>query len=109
RPRPLPRRPLLGRARPPPPARQAGQGAAPRPGAAAGGGQRGPGRGAARAPGRRVRDRGGHLRRVGPRVVRGLRAAAAFLTRVPVTPEEATGDADLARSLPWFPVVGALV
>ena len=38
--------------------------------------------------------------------MRGLRAALAFLTRVPVGSFD--GD-DPGRSLPWFPVVGALV
>jgi len=37
--------------------------------------------------------------------VRGLRAAVAFLTRVPV----GSADDDPGRSVPWFPVVGALV
>ena len=39
----------------------------------------------------------------------GLRAAAAFLTRVPVASADVDGSASVARSLPWFPVVGALV
>jgi adenosylcobinamide-GDP ribazoletransferase len=41
-------------------------------------------------------------------VTRGLRLAASFLTRVPVaaTPES---PGDLARAVPWFPAVGALV
>ncbi len=38
----------------------------------------------------------------------GLRTAAALLTRVPVAREEMS-DHDLARSIPWFPVVGGLV
>jgi adenosylcobinamide-GDP ribazoletransferase len=38
----------------------------------------------------------------------GLRAAAAFLTRVPVGRGQ-TDEATLARSVPWFPVVGGLV
>ena len=37
--------------------------------------------------------------------MRGLRAAVAFLTRVPV----GSADDDPGRSVPWFPVVGALV
>jgi adenosylcobinamide-GDP ribazoletransferase len=41
--------------------------------------------------------------------VNELRAAAAFLTRVPVASEARGGDADMARAPPWFPVVGALV
>lgn len=43
----------------------------------------------------------------------GLRMAASFLTRVPVgaasAPPPADPDAALARAMPWFPVVGALV
>lgn len=47
----------------------------------------------------------GHLEPAKKRV-RGLREAAAFLTRVPL----ATGGShDVASALPWFPVVGALV
>jgi adenosylcobinamide-GDP ribazoletransferase len=37
--------------------------------------------------------------------VNGLRAAIAFLTRVPVGTQ--TAEADVARAIPWFPVVGA--
>ena len=40
--------------------------------------------------------------------LKGLRAAASFLTRVRVGRAEA-GPWDLAMSLPWFPVVGALL
>lgn len=40
--------------------------------------------------------------------MRGLRAAASFLTRVPVGPG-GEGSPDLARSVPWFPVVGGLL
>ena len=38
----------------------------------------------------------------------GFRVALSFLTRVPVA-EEADDERDLSRSIPWFPVVGALV
>jgi adenosylcobinamide-GDP ribazoletransferase len=38
----------------------------------------------------------------------GLLVAITFLTRVPVR-ARVDGPADLARSVPWFPVVGALV
>jgi len=38
----------------------------------------------------------------------GLRDATTLLTRVPLGARRAEG-ADLARSVPWFPVVGALV
>ncbi|MCU1450246.1 MAG: cobS [Acidimicrobiales bacterium] len=37
----------------------------------------------------------------------GLRAATAFLTRVPVGSTDV--ETDVARSLPWFPVVGAVL
>jgi adenosylcobinamide-GDP ribazoletransferase len=40
--------------------------------------------------------------------VKGLRTAASFLTRVPVD-RGTPGRPDLARSVPWFPVVGALL
>ena len=40
--------------------------------------------------------------------MRGLRAAVSLLTRVPVGPA-GSGSADLARAVPWFPLVGALV
>ncbi len=40
--------------------------------------------------------------------MRGLRAAASFLTRLPVGPG-GEGSPDLARSVPWFPVVGGLL
>jgi adenosylcobinamide-GDP ribazoletransferase len=40
--------------------------------------------------------------------VRGFRAAVSLLTRVPVG-GAGSGSADLARAVPWFPVVGALV
>lgn len=40
--------------------------------------------------------------------MRGLRAAVSFLTRVPAGPPR-LGSSDLARAVPWFPVVGALV
>jgi adenosylcobinamide-GDP ribazoletransferase len=43
-----------------------------------------------------------------PVPLRGLRAAASFLTRVPAGGGH-EGPSDLARSLPWFPVVGALL
>ena len=36
----------------------------------------------------------------------GLLVAVGFLTRIPVR-SHARSDADIARSLPWFPVVGA--
>jgi adenosylcobinamide-GDP ribazoletransferase len=38
----------------------------------------------------------------------GLRTAVSFLTRVPVS-AEIHGEGAIARSLPWFPVVGAAV
>ena len=37
----------------------------------------------------------------------GLREAAAFLTRLPMGADAVNGPTDIARSLPWFPVVGA--
>lgn len=40
--------------------------------------------------------------------MRGLRAAASFLTRLPVG-LGGEGSLDLARSIPWFPVVGGLL
>jgi adenosylcobinamide-GDP ribazoletransferase len=40
--------------------------------------------------------------------LRGLRAAVSFLTRVPAGPPRSE-PSDLARGVPWFPVVGALV
>ncbi|MGH2694082.1 MAG: adenosylcobinamide-GDP ribazoletransferase, partial [Actinomycetota bacterium] len=40
-------------------------------------------------------------------VVNGLRLAVAFLTRVPVA--ALRPETDLARSVPWFPVVGAAI
>jgi adenosylcobinamide-GDP ribazoletransferase len=40
--------------------------------------------------------------------LKGLRAAASFLTRVRVGDGD-EGPSDLARSLPWFPVVGGLL
>lgn len=40
--------------------------------------------------------------------MRGFRAAVSLLTRVPVG-GAGSGSADLARAVPWFPVVGALV
>ncbi|MBV8160040.1 MAG: adenosylcobinamide-GDP ribazoletransferase [Acidimicrobiia bacterium] len=44
---------------------------------------------------------------MGPAAVSGLRAAVAFLTRVPA----GAGDerVDVGRAVPWFPVVGGLV
>jgi len=44
---------------------------------------------------------------MGARPVTGLRGAVAFLTRVPIG--RATAEIDLARSVPFVPVVGALV
>jgi adenosylcobinamide-GDP ribazoletransferase len=44
---------------------------------------------------------------VGHAAVKGLRAATAFLTRVPVG--SGAVDDDIARALPWFPVVGAVL
>jgi len=41
-------------------------------------------------------------------LLRGLRSAAAFLTRFPLR-ATATGGSDVARSVPWFPVVGGLL
>jgi adenosylcobinamide-GDP ribazoletransferase len=41
--------------------------------------------------------------------VKGLRGAAAFLTRLPVGGGADEEPADIARSLPWFPVVGAIL
>jgi adenosylcobinamide-GDP ribazoletransferase len=38
--------------------------------------------------------------------VSGFRTAASFLTRVPLHP---SGDVDLARATPWFPIVGAVI
>ena len=58
------------------------QAAAHRPWAEARRGNRGPGRPAAGATGGQMRDRCGHIRRVGD--VKGLRAAVGLLTRVPV-------------------------
>jgi adenosylcobinamide-GDP ribazoletransferase len=40
--------------------------------------------------------------------VRGFRSAVSLLTRVPVGPA-GSGSSDLARAVPWFPLVGALV
>ena len=40
--------------------------------------------------------------------MRGLQTAVSLLTRVPIGDAPRAGP-DLARSLPWFPVVGALV
>ena len=40
-------------------------------------------------------------------MTRGLRGALAFLTRIPA--DRGHGAPEVARSLPWFPVVGALV
>lgn len=40
-------------------------------------------------------------------MLRGLRTAGAFLTRVPLHP--ADGRVDVAAAVPWFPVVGAVV
>jgi adenosylcobinamide-GDP ribazoletransferase len=40
--------------------------------------------------------------------MRGLRAAAAFLTRIPLSAAPTRGP-DVARSVPWFPVVGGLL
>lgn len=37
----------------------------------------------------------------------GLRGAVAFLTRIPA--DRGHGAADVARAIPWFPVVGAMV
>lgn len=42
----------------------------------------------------------------GPFPVKGLAVAASFLTRIPI-PVRIHGPADLARSIPWFAVVGA--
>ena len=36
----------------------------------------------------------------------GFRTAASFLTRVPMHP---SGDVDMTRATPWFPVVGAAI
>jgi adenosylcobinamide-GDP ribazoletransferase len=41
------------------------------------------------------------------RTLRPLAAAFAFLTRVPVPGHAAVGEADLGRSVVWFPLVGA--
>src|SRR5439155_23856293 len=60
-----------------------------------------------RAGGRSMRDRRRDVRRVGTRPVTGLRGAVAFLTRVPIG--RAASEIDLARSVPYVPVVGALV
>jgi adenosylcobinamide-GDP ribazoletransferase len=43
---------------------------------------------------------------MGTPALNGLRGAVTFLTRVPVGGDE---DTDVAASVPWFPVVGALV
>lgn len=40
--------------------------------------------------------------------VRGLRAAAAFLTRIPVG-AAGVGRADIGRSVPWFPLIGGFL
>lgn len=40
--------------------------------------------------------------------MKGLRTAASFLTRLPVG-AGAPGRPDLARAVPWFPIVGALL
>ena len=40
--------------------------------------------------------------------MKGLRAATTFLTRLPVGAESAE-TSNIARSIPWFPVVGALL
>jgi adenosylcobinamide-GDP ribazoletransferase len=40
------------------------------------------------------------------RLMRNLRAAISFLTRVPVP---VSGEPDMAAAVPWFPIVGALV
>ena len=39
----------------------------------------------------------------------GLRAAAVFLTRVPMGRMSSEDASDIAGALPWFPLVGALV
>ncbi len=45
---------------------------------------------------------------MGPRKVKGLRAAAAFLTRIPVRAADVGRD-DLKRSVPFFPLIGGLL
>lgn len=40
--------------------------------------------------------------------MKGLAVAGAFLTRVPI-PVGVVGPGDLARSVPWFPVIGSAV
>ena len=45
---------------------------------------------------------------MGPAALKNLLNAIAFLTRVPVA-ANVTGPNDLARSVPWFPIVGAIV
>lgn len=52
-------------------------------------------------------DRRRDIRGVGT-TLKDLRAAATFLTRLPIGGDARSGD-DLARGIPWFPVVGALV
>ena len=41
-------------------------------------------------------------------MIRSFAAAVTFLTRIPI-PTRVSGESDLARSVPWFPVVGLLV
>jgi len=45
----------------------------------------------------------------GRAALRGLLAAGALLTRVPIAGLTSTASADLAAAVAWFPVVGALV
>jgi adenosylcobinamide-GDP ribazoletransferase len=54
-----------------------------------------------------MRDRRSDVRRMGTGQVSGLRGAVAFLTRVPVG-RTSTG-VDIARSVPFVPIVGSLV
>jgi adenosylcobinamide-GDP ribazoletransferase len=42
-------------------------------------------------------------------LLRDCKVALIFLTRLPLREQRAWGTADLAASVPWFPVVGALV
>lgn len=57
-----------------------------------------------------MRDRCGHPGRVGDRAaLRGLLAAGALLTRIPIARDLRVGERDLAAAVPWFPVIGAFV
>src|SRR5262249_54628222 len=102
--RPLPRRALLRRAGSPSPTRATRQATAARSRHAPRRRQRRDGRRPAGGDGVCRNHRSADVRRV-VRLMRNLRAAITFLTRIPIP----VSDAPLTAAVPWFPIVGGMI